>query len=83
MSGCGGIDGGRQGPVPPGVVCREDVGLACEFQLGFLGTPGICPCFFGWFWIGDCGKLAEGQLQNPQGLGGRKGELISDTFLRQ
>lgn len=31
----------------------------------------------------SCGKLAWGQRQRPRRMGGRKGELIFDTFLQQ
>ena len=42
---------------------------------------GVLPLSFRWFCVLYCGKLALGQLQNPGRMGGRKKELIFDTFL--
>lgn len=42
---------------------------------------GVLPLSFRWFCVLYCGKLALGQLQNPGRMGGRKRELIFDTFL--
>lgn len=55
---------------------------AYEF-CGILETTDILPQIFRWFCVFYCGKLALGQLENPGRMGGRKRELIFDTFLRQ
>lgn len=57
--------------------------LDVRHWLNILISSGIHrTLIFTWFWV-LCGKLAWGQRQSSRRVGGRKRELIFDTFLKQ